>query len=380
MRDGPARLPSGERIDCLKKLDQYLIREMIVPFLTGTLVVVLMFHANTYIYLAKTFNLDNVPAKAIVQYLYYQTPQVLNMTLAVGITLGSSLAMSRIARESELTAIRAAGVRIFRTIMPVIAFGTLVGLGNLYLAEKVMPGSTKRALEVQTQIIGATGAATIKSNAIVPLQNRTLFVGSLSKRGTEDLDLERVMMLASDGAFQELYMAPKGKYKDGIWTFESPRVFRWRPKREEVGIKEETFQPVDAEKMTVHERIFTDGLFQLPNFEEQTAEQLRSQIALGKINAMDVKPLEVEFHSRFAVPAACIVFAIVGPVFAIFFARTGGFIGVFLSIVLVMLYYNAFVISTEILSKVEMMPAWAAAWTPNILFAILGGFAVRRLE
>ncbi|WP_204352309.1 hypothetical protein, partial [Klebsiella variicola] len=47
---------------------------------------------------------------------------------------------------------------------------------------------------------------------------------------------------------------------------------------------------------------------------------------------------------RFSVPAACVVFAIVGPVFAIVFARNGGFVGVFLSIVLVMLYYNAHVL------------------------------------
>jgi len=39
---------------------------------------------------------------------------------------------------------------------------------------------------------------------------------------------------------------------------------------------------------------------------------------------------------------------------------------------MVLIYYNAFVISTEILSKVDFIPAWVAAWAPNIIFTLLG--------
>ena len=60
--------------------------------------------------------------------------------------------------------------------------------------------------------------------------------------------------------------------------------------------------------------------------------------------------------------------------------RNGGFVGVFLSIVIVLLYYNAFVISTEILSKIPQVPGWLAAWLPNILFIVAGVIAIRRLE
>ena len=83
---------------------------------------------------------------------------------------------------------------------------------------------------------------------------------------------------------------------------------------------------------------------------------------------------------KFSVPAACIIFALIGPVFAIYFARSGGFVGVFLSIFLVLLYYNAFVISTEILSKIGQIPGWLAAWLPNMIFAAIGILAIRRLE
>ena len=68
------------------------------------------------------------------------------------------------------------------------------------------------------------------------------------------------------------------------------------------------------------------------------------------------------------------------PVFAIIFARTGGFAGVLLSFFLVLLYYNAFIVSTEIFGKNGWLDPVIAAWLPNVVFAVIGLFAMRRLE
>ena len=94
----------------MKKLDWYMLKELTVPFLIGTVAVLLMFQANQFIYLFKSVSLQNVPFSAFAQLVLYKTPYWANMTLPVGMSLAASLAMSRITRESELTAIRAANV------------------------------------------------------------------------------------------------------------------------------------------------------------------------------------------------------------------------------------------------------------------------------
>ena len=356
----------------MKQLDRYLIRELIVPFLIGTVAVVLMFQANTYIYLAKTLNLDSVPKKLVFQYIYYQTPTYLNMTLSVGMALGSSLALSRIARESELTAIRAAGARILRTIVPVMGFGLVVAIGNFYLAEKVMPGMTKRGTQLAYQIgiLGMTPE--VKANAVVNLENFTAAFGVIHKQGEDELDFEDAWLFEHPTQGQEhVYYAKGGHYKAGIWTFRDTYVRMFD------GLN---VTPIKAAKMTVRQKILTDNLFAPPIPEELTGPELLRKVELAKLNHLDAKPTEVKFLSRYSVPAACLVFALVGPVFAIFFARSGGFMGVLLSIIMVLIYYNAFVISTEILSKVDVIPAWVAAWLPNILFVLAGVLGIRRLE
>jgi lipopolysaccharide export system permease protein len=356
----------------VKKLDQYLIREMIIPFLIGTVTVVLMFQANTYIFLAKTLNLDNVPRKAVFQYIYFQTPMYLNMTLAVGMSLGSSLAFSRIARESELTAMRAAGVRILRAIAPVMCFGILVAIGNFYLAERVMPEMTKRANALAYQIGVLAMTPDLKANAVISLENFTAAFGVVRKKGEDELDFDDVWLFDHPTLGQEhVYYAKGGHYKAGLWTFHDTYVRMFDGLNVTVS---------KATRMTINQRILTDSLFAPPISEESTAPELLQKIELAHRNHIDAKPTEVKYLERFSVPAACIVFALVGPVFSIIFARGGGFFGVLLSIIMVLLYYNAFVISSEILSKVDAVPAWLAAWLPNILFAFVGVVAIRRLE
>lgn len=357
----------------MKRLDQYIVREMIVPFLIGTVAVVLMFQANTYIGLAKAFNLDNVPKLAVFQYIYFQTPMYLNMTLAVGTSLGSSLAMSRIARESELTAIRATGVRILRTVAPILVFGILVGIGNYYLAETVMPKASRQANAIGMKI-GILGTnSSMRSNAVISLQGYTASFAFIRKKGPTSLEFENVWLFQQPKKGENVVIyAKNGYYEKGLWTLSNAREMRLK------GL--DIVSPAVAKKVVINQQIFTDALFAAMPPEEQNAAQLREAIELGRKQHLDMKGTEVKYYVRYSVPAACLVFALVGPVFAIVFARSGGFVGVFLSIIMVLLYYNAFVISTEILSKVDAIPSWLAAWLPNILFALLGIVGVRRLE
>jgi lipopolysaccharide export system permease protein len=90
--------------------------------------------------------------------------------------------------------------------------------------------------------------------------------------------------------------------------------------------------------------------------------------------------LEIEYHIKMSTPSMCLIFAIVSPIFSIKFAKQGGFIGVVISMALVMLYFNAWVISTQIIGKNPDMNPAVAAWLPNIIFMIAGLIGLRSLE
>ncbi|RYG35037.1 LptF/LptG family permease, partial [bacterium] len=253
----------------MRKLDSYLIREMIVPFLIGTVVVVMMFQINTYMYLAKTFNLDNVPTSAVYQYIFYKTPEFMKMTLAVGTAMGSSLAMTRLARESELTAMRAAGIRILRVVLPIALFGVGVAVLNYWLMERIMPVSTRKANEIaRSAAILGLDSNSFRDNAMIKLGSYTASFKQVRKVGTTKLQIDDILLIERPGD-GKIYLttAKKGFYDRGVWDFKEAYEFIIK------GPDVVAFEP--AKRFTINEKIVIDQFFGGTIPEEQTLEELK---------------------------------------------------------------------------------------------------------
>ncbi|HSI73308.1 MAG TPA: LptF/LptG family permease [Fimbriimonas sp.] len=357
----------------MKKLDSYVIREMIVPFLLGTVGVCLMFQASAYIDIAKKINMSNTRLQDVAWFIFYNTPTYLNLTLPVGATLGSALAMSRLARESELTAMRAAGARVLRVIAPITLVGLLISGIHFYMIESLMPPLARKAKAMGANIGYLPNFGDVKSNAMIQLAGGTASFGTVMRQG-DQLSLQKVLLVEKSPSDEMKFTSAKeGTYKDGRWTFRNPyeRVVKGQ---EMVSAK------AMGKDQVIDQRIIVSDLFAPPVGEELTIAQLKESISAARQIGNDTKKQEVQLQAKFALPLSCFIFAFVAPVFAILFSRAGGFAGVFLSLGLCGLYYNAFIISTEILYKFSFMPGWLAAWITNILFALLGLVAIRRLE
>ena len=168
-----------------------------------------------------------------------------------------------------------------------------------------------------------------------------------------------------------VYTAKSGSYENGVWTFPDALVWYFK------GSDLYQFKPT---KLTINQRISLADFYSQPQPTEMTIPELKQAIREGKEQHSSTTSLEVNYHERYSVPAACYVFAIFAPVFAIWFGRGGGFVGVLVSILMVMLYWNIFVISTEIFGRNGWISPLLSAWLPNILFAALAVFGLRRLE
>lgn len=358
----------------MKKLDWYVLKELSVPFLIGTVSVLMMFQANQLIYIFKNVSIQNVPAAAIFQLILYKTPFWANMTLPVGMSLSASLAISRLTRESELTAMRAVGARILRVVAPVAAFGLLVAIGNFLLVEKIMPPAEKAYNKLQTDVLSLGGLPTFNQNIGIKLKSWHVNFGSVQRGSSGNLILKDVVIFERPQTNQtQITTAKMGTY-DGKGNWIMKDTYTWL-------VSGQTLVSASPGKpIIINQPIEIDSLFGQNLPEEKTLAELRSSIQANKRAGLDSRSEEVQYHNRFAVPASCLVFAIIGPVFAVWFSRSGAFVGVFLSMVLVLVYYNAWVISTEILGKNGWTSPWLAAWLPNIIFIAFGLFAIRRLE
>lgn len=332
-----------------------------------------MFQANELIALFKNLNMSAIPPKAIAQYILYKTPEFLILTLPMGAAVGASLAMSRLVRESELTAMRAAGASVLRVLRPVFLMGILVGLINWSVSEYVVPKSSQDARRLQNEY-GMLGISpTFKSDIMIKIQRYQAFLGSVQRIGENQIQINDILLVEKRPNGEVLLIiSPSGRYAAGFWKIEQPKTFT---------IQKDSLTALSSQAtMTINEKIQIPEFFFAAQASEKTASELRDAISQGKKLKTDVTALEVAYNVKYSVPVSCLIFAMTGGAMSLIFSRRGPFVGTLMSLICCWMYFNLHIISTEILGKGSFANPVASAWIPNIIFLILSAVLIRRSE
>ena len=357
----------------MKRIDRYVLKELIVPMTVGTVIIALLFLANEFISVFKEFEISRLPAVAIVQMVLYTMPKWLSLTLPSGTAIGVALAVSRLARESEITAMRAAGLPIRRVFLPIIIVGILVSVANFLIIEKLMPPAAKEYNKIKNQASVIAAAPAFKSRVMLKLDRYTAEFGTIQRTRDDKILLRDILIIERPKSGEvSMYVAEEGVYDDGIWTIERPIIWTM------VGADLHALESPDL--LTINERIRIGDLYSNPVPEDTTINDLKSAIETGKKSKSDTTLLEVAYHVKYALPASCFIFAISAAAFAVSMMRSGPFVGLIVSMALVMLFYNLHIVSTEIFGKHGWLPPVLAAWAPNVLYGIIAVILIWRAE
>lgn len=379
----------------MKLLDRYLLREMVIPFLIGHAAIVLMLTGTVLYNNANVFLLNEIPLLYVVRMVLYFAPFLVHMTMPVAMAVGASLAVSRLGRDSEITVIRSAGVSLRRLFLPIIAAGLFVSIGDFYFGEYVVPPAIARfngvIAELPTQIRRLTpppGQFIISSD-----QSYALFVKSMVPRQGY-IELHGVQIVAGmkaifAGETQPFVAAAEtGRYADGRWIMERPTLFRYRLNGAEIEVAHPErltyFLPVEPHAFQ------TSFLLQLPmgtlaQSATRTFTQLGVEIRRNREQGVHDLFAVLDYHFKLSVPFSCLVMALCCPPLALRFARGGGFMGTLLSICLVFIYWNTLLLARILGSPgpegtPPLIPPPLAAWSQNILFALLGLYTLYKSE
>lgn len=109
-----------------------------------------------------------------------------------------------------------------------------------------------------------------------------------------------------------------------------------------------------------------------------TASELR--VLEGRVQALEgrVNQYRVEYHKKYSIPFACIVFVLIGAPIAVRFPRGGVGMVIAVSLGVFAVYYMGLIGGEELADAGIVAPAWAM-WAPNILFLGLGAWGVVRI-
>jgi len=88
---------------------------------------------------------------------------------------------------------------------------------------------------------------------------------------------------------------------------------------------------------------------------------------------------QVEIHKKYAIAAACLIFALLGAPVALRFQRGGVGLVIGMSVAVFTVYYIGLIGGEELGNRLIVSPFFAM-WTPNVLFGIVGLVGLWRIR
>src|SRR5438309_166588 len=296
------------------------------------------------------------------------------MSLLVGILIG----LSRLAADSEVTAMRASGMGVWsflRSLSLFVVAAWLMALVNgLYIApraqaalghlEERLKGS-QVSFEIQPRVF-YEGFPKI----VVYVQDVKNAQGAAVWKGVFMADL-------TDAANPRITLA-----KEGIVISEAPDRLHLHL----IDGSEHETDPKDPDHYQISTFEQTDIPIELPSTENkadesQPAGEMDTWMLHQKAISSDptARWYSIEFHRRLALPTACLVLALVGIPLGLSSKKSGKSGGFVLTILLVFAYYVVSLIGVSLARQGKVSP-WFGAWLADFLFLALGLFLLLRAE
>ena len=363
----------------MRILTRYILGEVISHALIGAAVFTFVLFTRDLGHILELVVRNSAPLPSIAEIFFFTVPVALTYTIPMGVLVGILIGLSRLAADSEITAMRASGLGVWtflRIVSVFVIVAWLLALGNsVYLAPRSLAAlgqlqnrlkTTQASFEVQPRVFyegfpktvlyvqdvkAAPGAAIWKGVFLAdlsdPLAPRISLAreGLLVSQGPDTLDLH-----LTNGSTHEA--DPKNPDRYQISTFQTTDI----PIEVPVAQSTQGQEPVSMGEMQVSDLLHV----------VRTGDPVTRRWTA------------IEFHRRFSLPTACLVLALVGIPLGLS-SKRGKSSGFVLTILLVFLYYSISLIGVSLARQGRLSPA-SGVWLADAAFLIGGVFLLWRSE
>jgi LPS export ABC transporter permease LptF/LPS export ABC transporter permease LptG len=382
---GRGRSQSGRRIVLVVRvphiglprprlLDLYVAREYWRVVLLAFLGLLGIFYITTFIDLADKLFRGSATGAMLLRYFYYQTPQYVFFVLPMSVLVATLVTIAVMTKNSELIIMRACGVSLYRTAVPLVLFGALVGGVLFLLQEHVLPAANRETDRLNRLIRGLPPQTS-------PFSQRWIIgrSGDFYHYDSFDVATNRFMNLwiydVADRAWrlQGMIYSKEAVPTEGIpvdeqslvpWQAQQgwERVFASSVKYEPFTNRALALEPPDyfASKPSNTDQMTFDEML--------TYRELREYAEQLKASGADVIPYLVALQRKIAFPFVTVIMTLIAVPFAATTGRKGALYGIGVGIVLAISYFLTMSIFGALGTGGVLTPM-LAGWAANLLFS-----------
>jgi LPS export ABC transporter permease LptG len=368
----PRRIEAGERLgagvrDSTHILDRYLLREHLVFTGIGLAVAAVLFVVIDLLQTLDRYIRIKPPLIYILEHFVYRVPAALHDGLPVVMLVATIFLFLALTRYHELTAMKAAGMSLYRVAAPILLLATGVAIVSGLFQELLLPKLNELGDEVDRVKIRGQLPRHLQSRERLWLRTtdsrfyrvELLHPGSADLYGVTVLEVEQpTFRLQSRLDARRAHWTPEGwELMDG--------AFR------EFGTKGEVQTiPFAVTAIDLQEEIDDFTKISKP-IGAMSYRELKEYVVRLEATGYQVKKYMVELYSKLSFPLVNLIMVLVAIPFSLQSPRGGRLFGIALAIAIMAGYLVVHYVALAF-ARADLLPPLLAAWTANIIFLGLG--------
>jgi len=363
----------------MRILTRYILREVTAHALIGVAIFTLVLFTRDLGRILELVVRASAPLPSVAEIFFFTVPLALTYTLPMSLLVGILIGLSRLAADSEITAMRASGMGVWsflRVLSIFVLAAWLLALGNgVYIA----PRSQAALGRLEDRLKGSQVSFEVQPRVFYEgFPKIVLYVQDVQSAQGAALWKGVFMADLTDAADPKITLA-----KEGVVVSEGPDRLHLHLID---GSAHET-EPQQPDKYQISTFQQTDIPIELPATENRVDESQPAAIIntwalprkASRVAPVSARWYRIEFHRRFALPSACLVLALVGIPLGLSSKKSGKSGGFVLTILLVFGYYVVSLIGVSLAKQGTIAP-WFGAWLADLVFLALGLFLLWQAE
>jgi LPS export ABC transporter permease LptF/LPS export ABC transporter permease LptG len=362
-------------------LDEYVMRDYATNFFLSLGAFALLSIVFTFFELIGDIVHNHTALVTVGDYLLNLTPYIVSTVTPLCSLLAVLITFSSLNRSSELTAMKATGISLYRVVAPVVVLAAILSAALFAFNESYLPDANRRQDALLAEIKGKPAQTFL-------LPGRQFISGQTGAAGSP----ARIFYYQAFDPDRNLFASLTVFEFDPLSFTLQRRIFaktvRWDPTPNQ-WVFDNGWQRTFANQTVASYQPFTLASF--PEIHEQPAyfikeEKQSQEMTYGELSnyiadlsqsGFDTIRLRVQLDRKLADPAITLVMAILAVPFALFMSKRGSLAGIATAIAVAISYWVVDGIFSS-LGDINTLPPLLAAWTPDLLFAIAGSYLLLR--
>ncbi len=363
----------------MRILTRYILREVTAHALIGAAIFTFVLFTRDLGRILELVVRASAPLPSVAEIFFFTVPLALTYTLPMSVLLGILIGLSRLAADSEITAMRASGMGIWTFLRALSVFVIAAWIMALFNGLYIAPRAQAALAHLEDRLKGSQVSFEIQPRVFYEgFPKLVLYVQDVKSAQGAAVWKGVFMANLSDAANPKITLA-----REGIVISEGQDRLHLHL----IDGSEHETDPKDANHYQISTFQQTDIPLDLPSTENKPDESLPADLmntwALwqksGRVDPVLARWYLIAFHKRFALPTACLVLALVGIPLGLSSKKSGKSGGFVLTILLVFTYYVVSLIGVSLARQGKVTP-WFGAWLADIVFLVLAIFLLARAE